>query len=114
MRTSKNPGNAKFAECLTGEVRRILIPRTPVNRGQESKEGPVTQRKQVGCPTTVAYPSLILVILPAGPLQDVRVSSVSPSDLGSFAVGAFCQTPLTSQLFRGFERAGNRRRTSGV
>ena len=49
------------------------------------------------------------------PLQDVRDSSVSPSDLGSFAVvGAFSQTRLTSQLFRGLERSGNRRRTSGV
>jgi hypothetical protein len=61
-----------------------------VNRGQESTEGPVTQRKQVCYLNTAAYPSLILVILPAGPLQNVRDSSVSPSDLGSFAVGAFC------------------------
>ena len=69
-RTSENAVHAKFAE--------IPIPRTPVNRGQESKEGPVTQRKQVCCPTTAAYQSLILVILPAGPLQNVRDSSVSP------------------------------------
>jgi hypothetical protein len=32
--------------------------------------------------------------LPAGPLQDVQGSFCKrPSDLGSFAVGAFCQTP---------------------
>jgi len=50
------------------------------------------------------------------PLQNVRGSFCErPSDLGSSAVvGAFCQTPLTSQLFRCLERSGNRRRTSSV
>ena len=33
MRTSENPQNANFVEFYEGEVRRIPIPRTPVNRG---------------------------------------------------------------------------------
>ena len=45
-----------FRECPKGEVRRITIPRTPVNKGAKDKKGPgiVTQilasskRHQVG------------------------------------------------------------------
>src|SRR5215213_4223817 len=34
MRSSQNPQKAKFAESPKGEVRRIPIPRTPVNKGE--------------------------------------------------------------------------------
>jgi hypothetical protein len=33
LRTAENPVNTKFAESPKGEVRRIPIPRTPVNKG---------------------------------------------------------------------------------
>jgi hypothetical protein len=38
-RTSENAGYAKsnFRECPKGEVRRMLIPRTTVNKGQREK-----------------------------------------------------------------------------
>jgi hypothetical protein len=32
LRTSENSVNAKFAEIVKGEVRRISLPRTPVNK----------------------------------------------------------------------------------
>jgi ribosomal protein L13E len=35
MPTSENSLKAKFAECYKGEVRRIPIPRTPVNKGKK-------------------------------------------------------------------------------
>jgi len=72
------------------DLRRIPLPRTPVNRGQESTEGPRNAEETGMLPYNCSLPKLDLVILPAGPLQDVRNSSVSLSDLGSFAVGAFC------------------------
>jgi hypothetical protein len=37
MRTSENPQKAKFAEFQKGEVRRISIPRTLVNKGKKRK-----------------------------------------------------------------------------
>ena len=37
-RTSENPQNSKFAEFYKGEVRRMLFPRTPVNRVQEKRK----------------------------------------------------------------------------
>src|SRR5829696_7884006 len=37
--TSENAGYAKFAESPKGEVRRIHIPRTPVNKGKREGRG---------------------------------------------------------------------------
>src|SRR5215208_7452462 len=37
IRTSENAKKAKFAECPKGEVRRIPIPRTPVNKGKKRR-----------------------------------------------------------------------------
>src|SRR5688572_914856 len=36
--TSENSFKANFRECPKGEVRRILIPRTPVNKGKKKAE----------------------------------------------------------------------------
>jgi hypothetical protein len=104
------------------------------NRGQESAEVPVMQRKQACCPSA-GYPSLSVNLQwwsrsiawlrrgslvptstydsPGTPLQ----RACSPSGCRCArscggAVGAFCQTRLTSQLFSGLERSGNCRRTS--
>src|SRR5215212_1197814 len=38
-RTSENSLKANFRECPKGEVRRIPIPRTPVNKGKKEKKG---------------------------------------------------------------------------
>jgi hypothetical protein len=37
--TSENSVNAKFAESPKGEVRKISIPRTPVNKGKKRRAG---------------------------------------------------------------------------
>ena len=107
---------ADFREFLKGEVRRIPLPRTPVDRGQESAEGPCNAEETGMLPYNCSLPKLDPGDLADWPLQNVRGSLCERlSDLGSSAVvGAFSQTRLTSQLFRGLERSGNRRRTSGV
>ena len=127
-RTSQNSVKAKFAFWGFYAVWWIEDKRAP--------KCPVMQGKQACCPSA-GYPTLPLNLQwssrsiawlrrgslvptstydsPSTPLQ----RACSPSGCRCArscggAAGAFCQTRLTIQLFRGLERSGNRRRTSGV
>jgi hypothetical protein len=45
VRTSENSVYANFAESPNGEVRRIPIPRTPVNKGKKRRAGVALKSK---------------------------------------------------------------------
>src|SRR5829696_923854 len=49
-RTSENSVKAKFAESPKGEVRRILIPRTPVNKGKQKDRSLEMPRSSLSLP----------------------------------------------------------------
>jgi hypothetical protein len=50
LRTSENPQKAKFAESPKGEVRRILIPRTPVNKALAQPKRQTFTTQKAGAP----------------------------------------------------------------
>src|SRR5215217_4788391 len=86
MRTSENSVYANFREYPKGEVRRIPLPRTPVNKGKKKGWGPRGPQPSI-VKRPIAYPLPASAAHTAKP--SARLSALKAS--GSPTGGASCE-----------------------